>query len=169
MLKTSLLKRSLFFFSLSLINLLLATPGMAKSDPLQLYRDEIAQAESNASQAVLDQLKSASEDSANTRPPANSQPATTPALPRSNSDKALIAPPSDALNDNTANPPSTNTNPWLKPNPWAGVKKNPWANVPIPGPSSPPTAAANSTIPSPPNIFARPQQPNYKTPSHAQP
>ncbi len=169
MLKTSLLKRLLFFFSLSLINLLPATPVMAKSDPLQLYRDEIAQAESNASQAVLNQLKSGSEDNADMRPSANSQPATTPALPRSDSDKAFVAPPSDALNNNTATPPSAHTNPWLKPNPWADVKKNPWANVPIPGPSSPPTAATNSTIPSPPNIFARPQQPNYKTPSHVQP
>lgn len=168
MLKISLLRRALFFFSLSFINLLHATPDTAKSDPLQLYRDEIKQAETNASQAVLDQLKPSFDENTDTRPSVNSQPET-PMPPRSNSDKAFAAPSPDKRNNNTANPPSTNTNPWLKPNPWAEVKKNPWANVPIPGPSSPPTDSTRPMIPSPPNIFAPPQQSNYKMPPNARP
>jgi hypothetical protein len=153
------------------MNLLHATPDTTKNDPLQLYRNQIKQAESNASQAVLDQLKSSIDDStdnnADTRPSTNAQSAT---LPRSNSDKAFIPPPTDTLKDHTGQQPSsTKTNPWLKPNPWGNVKKNPWANAPIPGPSSPPTDSTHSSIPSPPNIFAPPQQPGNKTPSYTQP
>lgn len=172
MIKMSLLRQSFFLFGLSFLSLLQATPSMAKNDPLQLYRDEIKQAESNASQAVLDQLKPSSDENTNdnsyTRPSANSQPSAS-AFPPSNSDRAFIPPPSEDPKGNTVKPPSTPVNPWLKPNPWAKVKKNPWANVPIPGPSSPPAASANSTIPAPPNIFAPPQQPGYKTPSLAKP
>ncbi len=176
MINTSLFRLLLFFFGLSFMSLLhAATPDMTKNDPLQLYRDEIEQAEANASQAVLGQLKLGSEDhmgkgnNAYTRPSTNSESAT-PVLPRSNNDKALIPPPGDDLKENAAKPSSTQANPWLKPNPWGKVKKNPWANVPIPGPSSPPTASTHSSIPAaPPNIFAPTQQPSYKTPSNAKP
>ena len=175
MLKTPLFKLSLFFLSVSFMSLLHATPDTTKNDPLQLYRDEIKQAEFNASQAVLDQLKSSADDhtdnNADTRPSANNSQSATPLYPQSNNDKAFIPSPNDELKDNTAKPSSSSTkaNPWLKPNPWGEVKKNPWANVPIPGPSpsSPPTASNHSSIPAPPNIFAPPQQPRYKTPSNA--
>jgi hypothetical protein len=172
MIKAPLFRLSLFLFSLGFISLLHATPDTTKKDPLQLYRDQIKQAESNASQAVLDQLKSSiddpTDDNTDARPSTHSQSAATPSLPHSNSDKAFIAPAADDLKHNTTQPSSTQANPWLKPNPWGEVKKNPWANVPIPGPSSPPTAATNSSIPSPPNIFAPPQQPSNKTPSYVQ-
>jgi len=166
MLNTPLFKLSLFFLSVSFMILLHATPDTTKNDPLKLYRDEIKQAESNASQAVLDQLKSSADDhtnnNADTRSSANNSQSATPLDPQSNNDKAFIPSHNDEL-DNTAKPSSSSTkaNPWLKPNPWADLP------VPGPSPSSPPTASNHSSIPAPPNIFTPLQQPSYKTPSNA--
>jgi hypothetical protein len=132
-------------------------------DPLQAYRDQITQAETNASQNVLNQLGPINPPNFNTTLPSPSAPSV-PSV--SNSAKAFSTPTPNTTQKN-ALPPNTNrqsvnNNPWLKPNPWAEqAKVNPWANAPIPGPGNT-TASTNtaSAPPGPPNIFAPPQPSN---------
>lgn len=159
--KSPLVKSILFIYSLSFISLLQAA-SVAKNDPLQIYRDEVKQAEANALQAVREQLKSSTDyDNAGrhsyTKPSTDSQSAPAP----SSKDRAFIPSTTETTKNNPPTSTNTTNNPWLKPNPWENVaKENPWANAPIPGPSSP----TNSKIPSPPNIFAPPQQRTAKLP-----
>lgn len=163
---TSWLSRcALIFFSCSYLGLAYAYSEPTKNDPLQSYRDEIKQAETNASQAVLDTLKS--NPDADGRNAQQIQPLAEPSLPppaRSNKDKAFT--PSTGSTGAAA---TTNKNPWLKPNPWVNqtpniwernAKINPYSNAPIPGPTPPtnPSSVNSAIIPSPPNIFAPPQQ-----------
>ena len=168
MLKSWLSRCCLIFFSCSYLGLAHAYSDPTKSDPLQTYRDEIKQSETNASQAVLDTLKDADSTNASQQ---SQQPApddsSTATAPRSNNEKAFTP---DNKSTNVTRAP--NNNPWLKPNPWANqptniweknAKVNPYSNAPIPGP----TPSSNSTTPSPPNIFA-PSQPTPNT-SNPQP
>jgi hypothetical protein len=157
--KPRLSRWTLFLLSFSAVNLVYAYAEPAKNDYLQQYRDEIKQAEANASQAVLDTLKSNSDsDDINAK---QTQPSPEPVAPPSgHSNKAKAFSPSTG-STNTA--PTNTNNPWLKPNPWAkqtptiwekNAKINPYSNAPIPGPTPPANASANLAIPSPPNIFA---------------
>ena len=57
MLKAWLSRCAIIFLSYSFIGLAHAYSESTKSDPLQTYRDEIKQSETNASQAVLNALK----------------------------------------------------------------------------------------------------------------
>lgn len=162
----------LIFFSCSLLNVAYAYPEPTKSDPLQVYRDEIKQSETNASQAVLDALK-ANADPDSTSAQQNQSVPETPAVsatpnPRSNTDKAFSTSPTNKPEN------SANKNPWLQPNPWAkqppniwekNAKVNPYSNAPIPGPTPPSNASSHLAIPSPPNIFA----PSRPTPNPNKP
>ncbi|MEN9450773.1 MAG: hypothetical protein RJA83_1391 [Pseudomonadota bacterium] len=168
MLKSWLSRCCLIFFSCYYLGLTFAYSEPTKSDPLQIYRDEIKQSEANASQTVLDALKAADPDSSsqqqNQPAPEASASSATPTS-RSNNDKAF-----SPANKPTNPANSTNKNPWLQPNPWAkqppniwekNAKVNPYSNAPIPGP----TPSANLAIPSPPNIFA----PSHSTPNTNKP
>ncbi|WP_395497242.1 hypothetical protein [Rickettsiella endosymbiont of Litargus connexus] len=161
MLKAWLSRCAIIFLSYSFIGLAHAYSKSTKSDPLQTYRDEIKQSETNASQAVLNALKANADPENVTQQNQTVSPTAKP-TPRSNNDKAFIP-------DNTpANSThSSDKNPWLQPNPWAkqppniwekNAKINPYANAPIPGPTTP-KVSANATTPAPPNIFAH-SQPN---------
>lgn len=169
MLKSWLSRCSLIFFSCSYLTLSYAY-SEPTSDPLQVYRDEIKQSETNASQAVLDALAANADADSSTSPqsqPTSAAPtSSTPPTPRSNNDRAFT--PSENKSANSMH--SSNKNPWLQPNPWAkqppniwekNAKVNPFSNAPIPGPT-PPKVSANPTIPSPPNIFA-PSRPSPNT------
>lgn len=170
MLKSWLSRCSLIFFSCFYLGLAYAY-SEPTNDPLQTYRDEIKQSETNASQAVLDALKAANPDSSSQQ---NNQaaPETSAAIqaPRSNNDKAFTQ---DNKSANSTH--ASNKNPWLKPNPWAkqppniwekNAKVNPYSNAPIPGPTTP-NVSANAAIPSPPNIFAPSRAtPNPNKPQH---
>jgi len=140
------------------------------NDPLQVYRDEIKQSETNASQSVLDALQTNTEDPAAeaqqspSTPPKPSTAMQTPRSSTSNADNSFT--PKDNTSANST--PSPNKNPWLKPNPWGkqppniwekNAKVNPYANAPIPGPASP-NVTTNTIMPSPPNIFS-PSQPTH--------
>lgn len=173
MLKSLLTRYPVILLSCSFIGL---APAYSEStnDPLQTYRDEIQQSETNASQAILDTLKANSEsDNTTQNQKTIPQPSATTPTPRSNTDKAFT--PEDNTSANSTH--SSNKNPWLQPSPWAkqapniwekNAKVNPYANAPIPGPT-PPNASANVTIPSPPNIFApsQPSNPNNQQPPNA--
>jgi hypothetical protein len=174
MLKPLLSRCCLIFFSCSMLNVAYAYPEPTKSDPLQAYRDEIKQSETNASQAVLDALKANADPESASAQQNQSVPETSAAsaipTPRSNNDKAFSAPASKSAS--TEN--SANKNPWLQPNPWAqqppniwekNAKVNPYSNAPIPGPTPPSNASTHLAIPSPPNIFA----PSRPTPSPNKP
>jgi hypothetical protein len=165
MLKSLLVRYPLILLSCFYIGLAHAYPEPT-NDPLEAYRDQIKQSESNASKAVLDALQandesdSASQQNQPVVPNLSEAP-----TPRSNTDKAFT--PTD--NNTPANSThSSNKNPWLQPNPWAkqrpnlwekNAKVNPYANAPIPGPT-PPNVSTNAAIPNPPNIFAPPRQPS---------
>lgn len=165
MLTSSLARCCLLFFSYAFIGLAYAnTPN---ADPLQVYRDEIKQSESSASQAVLDALKAHTDpdDTSRQNQTRPESPTATPA-PRSNSDKAFT--PAD--NQSAHSTHASSENPWLKPNPWANstpnrweqdAHVNPYSNAPIPGPAP----SSTLTIPSPPNIFA----PSRQSPNTNQP
>lgn len=166
MLKSLLARYPLILLSCSFIGLAHAYPEFT-NDPLQSYRDEIKQSETNASQAVLDALQAHTEPDPTTIQQQSQQATpksslTTPTS-RSNADKAFT--PADNTLSNSSH--SSNKNPWLQPNPWAkqppniwekSAKVNPYANAPIPGPTSP-HVSTKAGIPSPPNIFAPPKQP----------
>lgn len=169
--KSWLSRWALFLLSFSAINLVHAyADEPAKNDYLQTYRDEIKQAETNASQAVLDTLKSNTDS--NDREAQQTQPSRKPVAPRSghsNADKAFS---SSAGSTNTV--PKSNNNPWLKPNPWAAkqtpniwernAKINPYAHAPVPGPTPSSNTSAHLVIPSPPNIFSPSQPPKPNQP-----
>lgn len=124
----------------------------SQQDPLQSYRDEINQAENNASQTLLDHLQDEPNNSVNYSD--KSVTNTQPAQPPSNQQRAFKLPDTD--NPTVTNNSNTTNSPWVKPNPWENAAKvNPWANAPIPSPS--PNQSTN-TLPSPPNIFAPSQQ-----------
>lgn len=163
MLKLLLARYPLILLACSFIGLAHAYPESTK-DPLQVYRDEIKQSESNASQAVLDSLTPPEQE--NTTQSSQTAPKSSAATqtPRSNAGKAFT--PSDNTSSANSNF-SSNKNPWLQPNPWAkqppniwekNAKVNPYANAPIPGPT--PSNNTSANIPSPPNIFA-PSQPTH--------
>ncbi len=127
-------------------------------DPLQIYRDEIKQTETNASQTLLDQLGPSTSNNSN--PYQNTLPSQTsaPASPPSSNNERAFSPRAETQkNVKPQTGGQANTNPWEKPNPWAAQSKiNPWANAPIPGPT--PSSPNSATPISPPNIFA-PSQP----------
>lgn len=162
MLKPLLSRCCLIFLSCSMLNVAYAYSEPSKNDPLQSYRDEIKQSETNASQAVLDALAAnAGPDNSISQQNQSAPEASASAIPtpRSNYDKAFSAPASKSAS--TEN--SANKNPWLQPNPWAkqppniwekNAKVNPYSNAPIPGPTPPPNASTHLATPSPPNIFA---------------
>jgi hypothetical protein len=169
MLNSWLSRCCLIFFSYSYLGLAHAYSDPSKSDPLQAYRDEIKQSETNASQAVLDTLKDAdpADSSQQNQQPAPDSSAGTSPAPRSNNEKAFTP---DNKPSNVT--PASNNNPWLKSNPWANqppniweknAKVNPYSNAPIPGP----TPSTNAITPNPPNIFA-PSRPT-PNPSNPQP
>ncbi|MFZ0219722.1 MAG: hypothetical protein WAL30_05915 [Candidatus Aquirickettsiella sp.] len=151
----------LFFSSCSFIGLAHAYSEPA-TDPLQVFRDEIKQSETNASQSVLDSLK------------ADPQPNLTNQQNRA-APKPSAAMPTPRANNTENSAQSANKNPWLQTNPWANqppniwqknAKVNPYANAPIPGPTPPNVSASNT--PSPPNIFApsrQPSNPNKQRPN----
>lgn len=143
----------------------------SKPDPLQTYRAEIKRMEANASQSVLDQLKSNESNSDLSPLPSQSASTPIPHSPLTNNDAAFSIP-ATSQNEalaNKKNKPANNNNPWLKPNPWeAQAHVNPWANAPIP--SGGYTTDSTHTVtpqPGPPNIFAPPHSavntPNKKT------
>jgi hypothetical protein len=172
MIRSWLSRCSLIFFSCLYLGLAQAY-SEPTNDSLQAYRDEIKQSETNASQAVLDVLQANADTNSSSQQnkPTPETSATIP-TPRTNNDKAFTPPGNKSAS--TANSP--NKNPWLKTNPWANqapniweknAKVNPYSNAPIPGPTPPPNASTNLTIPSPPNIFSpsRPT-PNTNKPQH---
>ncbi|MES2141556.1 MAG: hypothetical protein V4471_01535 [Pseudomonadota bacterium] len=136
-----------------------------KSDPLQYYRNEIKQAQADATQTVLDKLKPYTENASRYQNNDEVPPPIVSSPQPSNSEKAFSPPTTtQKKRPSDTDKSSTNNNPWLKPNPWEAQSKiNPWANKPIPGPTpitgAPPTA--NTLVPnSTPNIFAPPQPPH---------
>lgn len=165
MIKSWLSLCSLIFFSCFYLSLAYAY-SESTNDPLQAYRDEIKQAESNASQATLNDLKANAEPENATQQ--NKAAAPSPPTPRSNNDKAFTP------DNNSVNSNSSGKNPWLQPNPWAkqppniwekNAKVNPYSNAPIPGPTPPSNASTNLAIPNPPNIFAPSRPANKQGPN----
>lgn len=170
-----MIKRRLFLEKLTLLSVLIINPFIAdayakSTDPAQLYREEIQQAETNASQTLMDQLDTSSSD-VNNPQLHSATPSPQEPLPPSDSEKAFSVPETQKnTQPNTKTSPTTGTpNPWLKPNPWASqAKVNPWANAPIPS-SEPPSSARNTPFspPGPPNIFAPPPSAQANTSASA--
>jgi hypothetical protein len=146
MLRSRRIPLRLISFSLAYI-LSLAVHAETQTDPLQLYKEAIQQAESKAAQTIFNQLDANATDPALNA--ASAQPLIRPSSP-TNAEKAFSPP---QVAETQTNIGQTKKNPWLKPNPWeAQAKVNPWANAPIPAPT-PTNPISGST---PPNIFLPP-------------
>ncbi|MDQ8039610.1 MAG: hypothetical protein REH83_04310 [Rickettsiella sp.] len=156
------------YLSLAIGISFLATPFIANAnststDPLQYYRDEIKQAQNDATQKLLDKLRPYTKNSNSYPNEAPTPSATATPIPEQSNAEKAFSPPPRTTPKQAADATTPANNPWVKPNPWESQSKiNPWANSPIPGPTPPPSPPSSNASLAPnnmPNIFAPPQSP----------